>query len=189
LNKGLTAISGNNFIVHLKVHIEGPGNNFISPGWSYVALKQRAYGHFREQLYCSSTGLASAIFKAFPWADVYSSRSERGDDASLFGSITVHGDSKRGQRYVINIYGQLKPGKPSRGLDSTASRLEAFGKALDQIAELPKLKSTGFPYGIGCGLAGGDWEKYESLLKDFAEQVGERGVSVILYRLGQEPHL
>jgi hypothetical protein len=34
-------------------------------------------------------------------------------------------------------------------------------------------------------LAGGDWNKYGRLLEDFAERVGERGVSVILYRLGQ----
>jgi O-acetyl-ADP-ribose deacetylase (regulator of RNase III) len=128
-------------------------------------------------------GLASAIFKASPWADVYSTRSDCGNDASLFGSITIHGDPKWNQRYVINIYGQLKPGKSSPGRDSAASRLEAFGKAFDQIAELPELKSIGLPYGIGCGLAGGDWEKYERLLEDFAERVGERGVSVILYRL------
>src|SRR6266511_6136880 len=71
--------------------------------------------HIAHQCNCYSrrdSGLASAIFKAFPWADVYSNRSERGDDASLFGSIAVHGDPKRGQRYVINIYGQLNPGKP-----------------------------------------------------------------------------
>jgi len=128
-------------------------------------------------------GLANAIFKAFPWADVYSSRSERGDDASLFGSITVHGDPKRNQRCVINIYGQLKPGKPSPGRDSAASRLEAFGKALNQIAKAPELESIGFPYGIGCGLDGGDWGKYERLLEGFAERVIEKGVSVILYRL------
>jgi len=130
-------------------------------------------------------GLANAIFKAFPWADVYSSRSERGNDASLFGSITVHGDPKRNQRYVINIYGQLKPGKQSPGLDSAASRLQAISKALEQIAELPGLESIGFPYGIGCGLAGGDWNEYEKLLEDFAERVDERGVSIILYRLNQ----
>jgi O-acetyl-ADP-ribose deacetylase (regulator of RNase III) len=130
-------------------------------------------------------GLASALFKAFPWADVYAKRSESRNDVSLFGSITIHGDPKRNQRYVINIYGQLKPGKPSRGSDSPESRLEAFDKALGQIAESPELKSIGFPYGIGCGLAGGDWNKYESFLEGFAERVGERGVSVILYRLGQ----
>jgi len=35
------------------------------------------------------------------------------------------------------------------------------------------------------GLAGGDWNKYGKLLEDFAERVGERGVSVILYRLNR----
>jgi hypothetical protein len=100
--------------------------------------------YIAHQCNCHSlrgAGLASAIFKAFPWADVYSNRSDRGNDAALFGSITVHGDLKRNLRYVINIYGQLKPGKPSRGRESAASRLEAFGKAIDQIAELPELKS------------------------------------------------
>jgi len=144
--------------------------------------------YIAHQCNCHSrrgAGLASAIFKAFPWADVYSNRSERGRDAALFGSISVHGDPTQGQRYVINIYGQLKPGKPSPGRDSAASRLEAFSKALDQIAELPKLKSIGFPYGIGCGLAGGDWNEYETLLEKFTKRVIERDVSVILYRLVQ----
>ena len=130
-------------------------------------------------------GLASAIFKAFPWANVYSDRSERGNDAALFGSISIHGDPKQRQRYVINIYGQLKPGKPSPGRDSAASRLQAFRKALDQIAKVPELESIGFPYWVGCGLAGGDWNEYEKLLEDFARRVGGRGVSVILYRLSQ----
>jgi O-acetyl-ADP-ribose deacetylase (regulator of RNase III) len=68
--------------------------------------------YIAHQCNCHSlrgAGLASSIFKAFPWADVYSNRSDRGNDAPLFGSITVHGDPKRNQRYVINIYGQLKP--------------------------------------------------------------------------------
>jgi len=142
--------------------------------------------YIAHQCNCHSlrgAGLANAIFKAFPWANVYSDRSERGNDAALFGSISIHGNPKHGQRYVINIYGQLKPGKPSLGRDSATSRLEAFSKALNQIAELPGLESIGFPYGIGCGLAGGDWNEYEILLEGFADRVSEMGVSVILYRL------
>ncbi len=130
--------------------------------------------------------LASAIFEAFPWADVYSSRGKRGNDDALFGSITIHGDANRDQRHVINIYGQLMPGKPSSGQDSAPSRLAAFSKAVDQIAGLAELKSVGFPYGIACGLAGGNWEKYERVLTDFAERVGKTGVSVILYCLDSQ---
>jgi len=152
--------------------------NLLDSDCQYIAHQCNCYSR-------RGAGLASAIFKAFPWADVYSNRSERENDSALFGSITVYGDPEQDQRYVINIYAQLKPGKPSPGRDSADSRLDAFSKALDQIAALPKLKSIGFPYGIGCGLAGGDWNEYETLLENFAKRVGERGISVVLYRLGQ----
>lgn len=132
-----------------------------------------------------SAGLATTVFKAFPWADVYSNRHQRGNDATLFGSITIHGNPQLNQRQIINIYGQLYPGKPSPGRDSIAARLAAFRDAFARIAQIPKLTSIGFPYGIGCGLAGGDWNEYQKLLDRFAEQVSVNGVSVILYRLNQ----
>ena len=142
--------------------------------------------HIAHQANCVSiraAGLARAIFEAFPWANVYSSRRARGDDASLLGSITIQGDAGKAERQVINIYGQINPGGPTRGSDSAHSRLEAFSKALNQIAMLPELKSIGFPYGIGCGLARGDWNGYEPLLEGFAEHLAARDVPVILYRL------
>ena len=142
--------------------------------------------HICHQVNCVSTraaGVAKSIFEAFPWADVYTSRQARGDDTSLFGSITIHGDPGKAERQVINIYGQINPGGPRPGRDSSHSRLEAFSKALNQIAGLPELKSIGFPHGIGCGLARGDWEEYERLLEGFAYQLATRNVSVILYQL------
>jgi O-acetyl-ADP-ribose deacetylase (regulator of RNase III) len=142
--------------------------------------------YIAHQCNCYSTrsaGLATAVFKAFPWADVYSDRPHRGNDIALFGSITVHGNPSQNRRYVINIYGQLYPGKPSKGRDPANARLEAFRNALDQIAQLPELTSIGFPYGIGCGLAGGNWNQYQSLLERFAEDVAKNSASVILYRL------
>lgn len=144
--------------------------------------------YIAHQCNCYSTrsaGLATAVFKAFPWADVYSDRRRRGNDAALFGSITIHGNPQLNQRQIINIYGQLYPGKPSPVRDSVAARLAAFRNALARIAQIPDLTSIGFPYGIGCGLAGGDWNEYQKLLDSFAEQVSVNGVAVILYRLNQ----
>jgi O-acetyl-ADP-ribose deacetylase (regulator of RNase III) len=144
--------------------------------------------YIAHQCNCHSTrsaGLATAIFKAFPWADVYSDRRQRGNDAALFGSITIHGNPQLSQRQIINIYGQLYPGKPSSGRDSVAARLDAFRNGLARIALIPELTSIGFPYGIGCGLAGGEWNEYQKLLGGFAEQVSVNGVTVILYRLSQ----
>lgn len=144
--------------------------------------------YIAHQCNCYSTrsvGLAAAVFNAFPWADVYSDRHQRGSDAAFFGSITIHGNPQLNQRPVINIYGQLYPGKSLPGRDSVTARLAAFREALARIARIPELSSIGFPYGIGCGLAGGDWNEYQKLLEGFAEQVSVNGVSVILYRLNQ----
>ena len=70
---------------------------------------------------------------------------------------------------IINMIAQTNPGKP-KGEDSKISRLKAFEKCLTQIAELHSEESfsVAFPYGIGCGLAGGDWKEYEKMLRDFA---------------------
>jgi len=125
-----------------KFMLKNISGNLLDSDCQYIAHQCNCHSR-------SGAGLASAIFKAFPWADIYSDRSERGDDAPLFGSITVHGDPKRNQRHVINIYIQLKPGKPSPGRDVAASRIQAFSKALDQIAELPELESIGFAF-IRC---------------------------------------
>jgi O-acetyl-ADP-ribose deacetylase (regulator of RNase III) len=136
----------------------------------------------------SSAGLAAALFRKFPWADIYSSRRHRGDDSALFGSISIRENPERRPPSIINIFGQLGPGRPSPGRDCAAERLQAFSRALKEIAVLPGLQSIGFPCGIGCGLAGGNWDQCLGLLEDFAEEVTEQGVSVTLYCVNKRPH-
>jgi hypothetical protein len=46
--------------------------------------------------------------------------------------------------------------------------------------ELPKGASYAFPWLIGCGIAGGDWGKYVTMLKGFEEYIEG---DVRLYRL------
>jgi hypothetical protein len=31
-----------------------------------------------------------------------------------------------------------------------------------------------FPYGIGCGLAGGNWKRYEEMIEEFALTSGKK---------------
>jgi len=54
-------------------------------------------------------------------------------------------------------------------------------KGLKQLAELEGALSFAFPHLIGCGLAGGDWARYEAALEAFADEVG---VPVVLYQIG-----
>jgi len=122
----------------------------------------------------SYSGLAYGIFTKYPYANIYEERSS-GKYIHLPGDIHIRGDGNN-NRYVINIMGQIYPGGPNKsGLlevtDNANNRKKFFYDCLIDIAEIPGLVEIAFPYRIGCGLAGGNWEEYEELLKKFAVYV------------------
>ena len=113
-----------------------------------------------------AAGLAAAIFDKYPWADIYSNRTEYGEP----GTISTHNvDPSQGYPTVINLNGQFFPGRPRHlgGFDSAKDRLSYFHSGLLSIGDLDP-KSVAFPYKIGCGLAGGDWPAYLKMLNDFS---------------------
>lgn len=103
-------------------------------------------------------GLYSAIIKKYPHAHVYSQR----DKPDIPGTIKVTGDHPK----VIAMFGQYKPGVHGPD-DSAEQRIEWFKLCLEDIKKL-ELKSIAFPFGIGCGLAGGNWKEYFKMLIQFA---------------------
>eukprot|EP00051_Salpingoeca_urceolata_P011749 m.145969 g.145969 ORF g.145969 m.145969 type:complete len:425 (+) comp17236_c0_seq2:3756-5030(+) len=131
-----------------------------------------------HQTNCRSTypkGLSAALFKKFPHANVYKDGTPRTP-----GDITVRG--KPG-RLVVNLHGQVGPGKPkASGDDTPQARLKYFKAGLEKIAALPDLESVAFPFKIGCGLGGGNWPEYRDALHDFSQKV--RPARVVLYKLG-----
>lgn len=123
-------------------------------------------------------GLASSIFKKFPWADIYVQR--QGTEPPLQGEmpgdhrIIIPPKELEAPR-VISIFGQFRPGGPSsdpRSVDHSEARFSYFSKALFNIYEEVILRSTiAFPWQIGCGIAGGDWEnKYLPEINRFADK-------------------
>lgn len=83
-------------------------------------------------------------------------------------------------RYVACLLGQFAPGKPGiyykevsklhQLVDDEYQRILWFEKSLKHLFDQMKhyeLDSIAFPKFIGCGLAGGNWEKYYSLIKEF----------------------
>ena len=70
------------------------------------------------------------------------------------------------------MFAQYFPGKAKRKLienDNTIDRSKWFTSCLDQITrQLPDVKTFAFPYKIGCGLAGGNWNLYINYLEKFA---------------------
>ena len=130
-----------------------------------------------QQCNCKSKnaeGLSHSIAKQFPHADVYSKRK----DDSTPGTIKISGNRKRGERFVCAMFAQKYPGKPRKG-DTATQRQKWFQKCLDRLGRTKSLKSVAFPYKIGCGLAGGDWDVYYGLLTKWAEENSSIEVTII----------
>jgi len=113
-----------------------------------------------------SKHLAKSVFTAFPHANIYSTR----DNPDTPGSIIIRGDGID-QRYVINMLGQYYPGckYPNSKRDGRPARLVYFESCLGKMKDLTG--SFAFPWRIGCGAAGGDWDLYLGLIKDFAAKI------------------
>ena len=135
-------------------------------------------------------GLAKHIFKKYPHSDVYTCRHpwKPNTEYDTPGSITIRGGGGTGLRGVVNLFGQNFQSKKEKNVktveESRALRLKWFKMGLDEIRkQLPDLKSIAFPFQIGCGLAGGDWNVYLSEIERFANSFDGRDVDVVVYKL------
>jgi O-acetyl-ADP-ribose deacetylase (regulator of RNase III) len=104
-----------------------------------------------------SSGLAYSIFCKFPHADTYNKSYIK----RIPGTISVHNN-------VINMYAQIYPGKSNYPNDTPELRLQYFKSCLHEISKLQG-ESIAFPYNIGCGLAGGNWQEYKQLISEFSK--------------------
>ncbi|MBO3795697.1 Appr-1-p processing protein [Bacillus subtilis] len=75
-------------------------------------------------------------------------------------------------KVIANIFGQVNI-KKNRFDNTVYTKTDALTRGLKEVKELSKQlnKSVAIPYGIGCGLAGGDWniisELIESIFSDY----------------------
>lgn len=113
------------------------------------------------------SGVADAIFRKWPKADDYARHTH-----GSMGTIHLHEVAEN--KVIINMFAQYSSGVGNLILypqDAPAYREEAFQMCLDAIRR--HLLLTGeeptisFPYKIGCMAAGGDWERYELMLRNF----------------------
>ncbi len=74
----------------------------------------------------------------------------------------------RDGRVCVNMYSQFHYGA---GKQTDYEALDKCLKELSCLALQHPGKTIGFPYGIGCGLAGGDWSIVEKMLLDFAAKI------------------
>ena len=141
-----------------------------------------------HQCNCVSTkpvGLANSIFNKYPYANIYKNRIEEyytPKELGLYtpGTIIV----SYGHKIIINLFGQLNPGKPNI-IETSNKRQAYFLKGLKDIdawlIDHPEIKSIAVPYKIGCGMAGGNWETYSSYLQCFADD--HPNIDIVIYQL------
>lgn len=70
-------------------------------------------------------------------------------------------------KYVANLFGQLNYGTKNKQTDYKALKT-ALDSVFNSITNIDKYKglSVAIPYGIGCGLGGGDWETVYSFIRE-----------------------
>ncbi len=109
-------------------------------------------------------GLARVIFDRFPYANFYGLKRNVGN------CVICEPIESKSSPIVAGIIGQINPGKPNR-TETKEKRLAWFDQGLKGLAAYMtehKLDTVGFPYGVGCGLAGGNWNDYFEAIEKFS---------------------
>ncbi len=122
-------------------------------------------------------GIAKQISIKYPLANKADKLYEASPE-ERFGKFTYA--KIRENLVIINLYGQYGLGK---GLQTNYEKLDS---AIDSFLKFAKEKQTfnlnkiGVPYNMGCGLAGGDWEKVKEIL---IEKSNKYNVDIYVYQL------
>ena len=137
-----------------------------------------------------SHGLSKTISIKYPWSNIYSLRRGIGrrnyaieQDQDKPGTVTIC-YSPNNDKAVICMFGQWAPGKPQRFTsypdykkDTYDRRIEWFKQCLDSLKN-SNIPAIAFPLKIGCGLAGGNWNIYKSMIERFQL---DSGIKCVFY--------
>ena len=156
---------------------------------SHIAQQSNCVG-------CDGRGLAQGVADALPYGCPYKDRRRQTNGPNVRDKFAIQEDRATpgtinvrkpafpgvGRPTVICIFGQFEMGPPDKYNrvqprppegDSAKTRERWFQDALNAIRhELqPPPESIAFPHEIGCGLAGGDWSRYNAMIQDFAQSM------------------
>lgn len=131
------------------------GDIFKSQYWD-------AMGHCANLYHTMGAGIARTIKQKYPEA-------YRADCQTINGSKDKLGSASCAQlkdgSYIFNLYAQEGIGGPKRNL-----RYDYLHDSISKVLQwgqkkFPEKFVFAVPYGIGCGLAGGDWRIVEKILE------------------------
>lgn len=136
--------------------------------------KEDIIGHQVNCVGVMGAGLAKQIRNKYPKAyDEYLRLVKRHDDKNELLGIVQEVEAQG--RRIVNLFCQLNVGTHKQ-----QTSYIAIDKALRRVAKRTKelSLSVALPYGIGCGLAGGDWNTVYEIIEDAFSDY-----EVTLYRL------
>ena len=135
-----------------------------------LVAKEQYICHQCNCVSTNSAGLANLLFHKWPQANTYKDRT----NPNTPGTISIH--SINDNQYIVNMYAQYYPGFPNIS-DSSIKREKYFLDCLQSIISL-KPTSIAFPHKIGCGLAGGNWERYYQMINSI-----DNSINIVIYKI------
>lgn len=123
-------------------------------------------GHQANCLNIMGAGIALQIKNKFPNAFEVDRLVNQNNK---YGNFSI---SRTQKPYIANLYGQYAIGKIYNKM-LKYDNLKALESALEGLLNYmsyDSLKTLGLPYMIGCGLAGGDWNKTFEMIKKLSKK-------------------
>lgn len=130
--------------------------------------------------FCSmGAGIAPLMAKAFGCDIFEKEQLNHHGDINKLGTIDFeHRQLETGQLTVVNSYSQYGFGKNHSNGTGTPLDYEALTLCLRKMNVIFSHKHIGLPQ-IGCGLAGGDWERVRSIIQT---ELSHCDVTVVIYK-------
>lgn len=115
-------------------------------------------------------GIANQIRKRYPEAFSADTKAHKNQTAQ-FGNVSYC--KLKNNKFIFNCYGQSLYNKSIAGVptsyDAVYASLNKTKTILNKIHEITNGKfipHIGFPYMMGCGLGGGNWEIYKCIIEE-----------------------
>jgi O-acetyl-ADP-ribose deacetylase (regulator of RNase III) len=189
------------------MHTTLPNLHYVR-GRDLLEFKADYIAHQCNCISKGSSGLAKTIKDRYPYADQSIGRPNSGGSskADIPGTIRVFLPPKNVPHSptFIGMFAQYAPGPPT-DTETARIRLDWFEDCLDEISNsgavvkvaaplqsvfhADRLHATSdsfsiaFPERIGCGLAGGNWDKYHNVLWMFASTNEHIDVTIVSNRM------
>ena len=127
-------------------------------------------------------GLAKQIRAKYPF--VYNEYLDLlKENNNPLGHILLSHASGLNGEIIVSMFAQYGYGRYKRYTDYYAFKrcLYALEKSMNNYSSNGHYNTIAFPYGIGCGLAGGDWHIVQDMIIGFSEEVKQ---DVVIVRYG-----